>query len=115
MMTKISAVLATLMLMAMLCTDDNAYGAIFNPADEEEFRNALQSSETNGEDNTILLPEAIFDTDGEPFAFNPSDTGALMIIGSGLVNCNRCRRRRAWYQHRYFKSSRRHGLRYYRK
>ncbi|MDA2919492.1 right-handed parallel beta-helix repeat-containing protein [Desulfobacterota bacterium AH_259_B03_O07] len=60
-----------------------ALGAVFNPTNSEEFRDALAASEMNGEDNTIALPEGVFDTDGEPFTFNPTDTGRLLIVGTG--------------------------------
>lgn len=82
MKTKISAVLVTLLLLAMLPIHEGAFGAVFNPTDEDEFRDALEASESNGEDNTIALPEGVFDTDGEPFTFNPTDTGTLLIVGT---------------------------------
>lgn len=83
MKTKISAVVATLLLMAILPIHEGALGAVFNPTNEDEFRDALDASESNGEDNTIALPGGVFHTDGEPFTFNPTDTGTLLILGTG--------------------------------
>ena len=83
MVLKLSKVSAVLLFLFVTLLSGASRAAEFNPADEDEFRNALQSSETNGEDNIINLPGAILDTEGDPFTFNPTDTGSLLIIGEG--------------------------------
>ena len=54
-----------------------ALGAVFNPTNSEEFRAALEASEMNGENNTIMLAAGIFETDSEPFTYNPTDSGSI--------------------------------------
>ena len=74
---------APILTFALLSYGAGAQAANFNVSTPEEFRQALATSESNGQDDTVFLEGGVYDTGGTGFSYSPAEDNSLTVIGAG--------------------------------
>ncbi|MCP3428125.1 hypothetical protein [Opacimonas viscosa] len=75
----------SMLAISILALSQTSFSATFNVANTPEFRDALKSAATNGENDTIILADGIYKTtdDGEgTFIYLSQETNTLTLQGS---------------------------------
>ena len=75
--------LSVSILVPLLLFPRVVHSEVFNVTNEDELREALSTTESNGEDDTINLIAGLYHTNGVPFTYDSDEEYSLTIEGEG--------------------------------